>query len=340
MTPDEVPDNIKQRVAALRGRVNQRLERSTQPPEVAKGELVGVSSPDGCRRTVLIADVDSGSGIAQVYLVTNEVGLGTHLDLLISPDDSGYAVPLIAQAELYGPVFREWLSRRAGQIDAYLVDALTQSLFSDGESLLMFDAEHGLSAGSRLTPLDHRRALKESELRDLERLTGPCWEFLLADSFPSGVIDPRALCPPPPGTPQSQALVQFSDLLDSLLAFQAEGSSLDAAVSLLEPEEFDDLDRWWTEFRCDIWRLGLDRFASAGVDRLAQSPTPSRARSDDDARLGRLAGPLAQNGVTQFQVLTREADEVPLTGMLVFDGPNQAGHVIRYKRKRLQEFRV
>lgn len=340
MTPDEIPDNVKRRAASLRARLSTRPGPTSQPHEWAVGELVGASSLDGFRRTVLIADLDDVAGIAHVYLVTNEVELGTHLDLLISTENSGYPVPLIAQAELYGPIFREWLTGHAGQVDIYLVNALKQSMLTDGESLLVSEVDEGLRAGPRLTPVDHRRALKEAELQELERLTGPCWEFLLADDFASGVIDPRALCPPPPGTTQAQALVQFSDLLDALSAFQADGSSLDAAVSLLEPDEFDDLHRWWTEFRCDIWRLGLDRFGSAGVDRLARSPRPSQVRSDDELRLGRLAGPLAQSGVTQLKVLTREVDATSSTGMLVFDGPNRFGHVIRYKRKHLQEFRA
>jgi len=340
MTSNEIPDNIKQRAATLSTSLADRQWRGTKRDEVLPGDLLRASSPDGCRRTVLIADIDHISGIAQVYLVTNEIGLGTHLDLLIPPEDSGYPVPLIAQAELYGPVFQEWLTGRSGRVDYFFVSSLRESMPTDGVSLLASEARQELSAGSRLTPLDHRRALKESELQDLDRLTGPCWEFLLAESFASGVIDPRALCPPPPGTPRVQALVQFSDLLDSISAFQADASSLDAAVSLLEPNEFDDLNRWWTEFGCDIWRIGLDRLASAEVDRIAQGPRSSRTTSDGDSRLGILAGPLVQDGVTQFQLLTREDHATFPIGLLTFDGPQQQRYVIRYKRKRLQEFRV
>lgn len=339
MTPDEIPDNIKQRAATLRPSVADSRRTDTKRAEVLPGELLRASSPDGCRRTVLIADVDRVSGIAQVYLVTNEVELGTHLDLLILPEDSGYPVPLIAQAELYGPVFLEWLTGQTGRVENFFVSSLLKSMPTDGESLLESESRQGLSAGSRLTPLDHRRALKEAELQDLDRLTGPCWEFLLAESFASGVIDPRALCPPPPGTPRVHALVQFSDLLDSISAFQADGSSLDAAVSLLEPNELDDLNRWWTEFGCDIWRIGLDRLASAEVYRIAQSPRSSHVMSNVDARLEILAGPLAQDGVTQFQLLTREDHATAPIGLLTFDGPQRERRVIRYKRKHLQEFR-
>ena len=327
-----IPEEIRLRAESL----SHRLSRSTIAPEVAVGELAVVATPDGLRRIVLIADVNDELATASIYLATEDSNLATHLDVLLTPDESRYPVPLIAQAELYGPVFTEWLDARAGQVAPHIVDALRESLLSDGASLLIYDAGPGLAAGSRLTPLDDRKALKVAELADLERITGPCWDFLLSDRLPHGVIDPRLFCPPAEGTPVVSAVAQFGDLLELMESINAGGVSVEASLALLEPAEWEELDRWWTEFGCDLRVLGLDRFNSLALGAYEKgAPQPARLNTLGDVRVERLAEPLARAGVSQVDVFTMDGGEAAI-GLIQYDGPRSRSRVVRVKRRDLQ----
>lgn len=254
----KLPEAIQRRATELHA---QSTAASLSTAEV--GTIALATSPvvDAVRRVVLVSAINEETKIAQVHLATNLIEAATDLDLIVPPQASGYPVPLVVQAELYGPVFVEQIANTYGRLDARTLDAFRSALYSDGASLEGWQVGFPLRSDG-----DVRRVFKESELDTLYVLVESCRSWLEGAAAPVALIDPALLLPPPPGTPHAVAEDQFLDLMDAVQELRSLGGSIVDVIDLLGGvDALTDLERWWTEFGMDRRALRLDLVMTTAV---------------------------------------------------------------------------
>lgn len=269
-----LPEVIQRRAAELH---THRIVTSASGAEVGSIALATSLGGDAVRRIVVVSGVDEDTKVAYIHLATNLIEAATDLDLIVPPDASGYPVPLVIQAELYGPVFIEQLVRAYGCLDSHTLDAFCSALYSDGASL------EGRHVGLPLrTEGDARRGFKESELDALDVLVESCRSWLEGAAAPVALIDPALLLPPPQGTPHAVAEDQFLDLMDAIRELRSLGGSMMDVIDLLGGVDvLQDLERWWTEFGMDRRALRLDLVMTTAV--LSPEPLELLTRSEGSA---------------------------------------------------------
>lgn len=136
-------------------------------PYYRPGDLVVIRSLDGqLRRFAVIIRIDPNK-VLRIQLVTNQVEMASDLDMFITTL-SDYPTPLIAQPELFGPVWEHQVVRTVGHIGAENAERLGNGLRTQGESL---EPLSGLPLGGRHCG---RRRFKEDELDDLQELVKEC----------------------------------------------------------------------------------------------------------------------------------------------------------------------
>ena len=282
---------MDERLTAFLSENRSQFARSTEPATGDAGELATAEDFDGqTKRTVLVTAVDERTQVLQVLLVTNEIDMATDFDLLIEAGDSQAGYDLLAQGELYGSLFREQLRTHLGNIKLEDASAVANAVRSDAQSL-----RHHRAGPPVAHEHDPRREFKETELKDLRKLTQVCREFLL-DGAPSSLApDLDAFLPPPPGTDLLQAQDHFFEILELVSEHPFEIDLFD----FFSDDQLSELARWRTEFGLDL----IARISAAG----AINPTQDRSELvvADSPRASMLQT-FAKSGVPTVAVVTSE----------------------------------
>ena len=278
-----IPDSLQSKIDQARA---ERQLTEPKLPSIEPGELVIAESPSGRSRRIVVITQSEAAGICRIQLTTNELEMATDLDMRIDPEQSAFPTELLAQPELFGPVFKSQLIELVGQISPQMTESLAHALRSEGGSIPAHLS--GLPLGG---PDDPRRSFKEDELDDLDAIVQECRAWLMGAASEVRMLDPKAFLPPPEGASDNEMIDAYLDLLDTLNAVESGSVEVPDLESLFDDEAFADLDRWSRvrNINFNFWEWWMQHCGRVEVMR--QEAAPQQVSVDDlrDAVLGTLA---------------------------------------------------
>lgn len=167
-------------------RVRDAAARQHRPPApqlrpAVRGDLAVVANEDVTRIVCVTAVTDTH---LVAVLCSNEVEMATDHDMVLRRPGT---YDLLLEAECYLVVLESQVRGIVGTVDLEVVNAVRDSLFSDGESVECFVHHPGYEVGLPLGGLfDPRRAFLERELDDVVVLRAPAHRLLLDDGWNPG----------------------------------------------------------------------------------------------------------------------------------------------------------
>ena len=219
--------------------------------DLRRGDLVNFSAtpPSGELLVGVVTWIDQKEQMIGVHVAEIDIDYATDLDLIVTSEQSETPFRVLIEAEIYGPIFSEQLVSLLGRIPLAMVDGVTKSLKSDGESVEKFN--HGLPLGG---PDDPRRLFKRDLFEKASAYMDTARRWLSGLGADIQLLDPSLLLPPLDGTPRIDGMEQGLKLIDALHQMRSEGAALPIELisALSEDELLDEIGRWKSEFGIDV----------------------------------------------------------------------------------------
>ena len=298
-----IPERILEAIVGLNPDLTVELAPPIKPVPGMLALIRPVREVEG-RCIGLITHIDDENETISIALTSNEIEMATDIDLIVSSDDTKLPFSLLMEAELYGPIFSEQIVGIVGNIGKMEFDSFRNSLLTDGESIENFNIGLPLSG-----PHDQRRLFKHSEFERLQPYVEYARDWLAGRPGFITSIHPSMLVPPPPGTPQGEAVMkglEVLDLLESLSKIDFQQPS--ELLAILEHDGMmPELSRWRTEFGIDVARsISRLNFSKTSEITLNLETDPNRSNNINIESEDQFSSIVASSSIPSIDYLVGE----------------------------------